>query len=106
MLLSVCAHRFTLSVLRIPRGRNQHHLEESRAPVILQHGLLDCAMGWIANLPNQSLAFMLADAGFDVWLPNNRGNRLSPSNCQTDECWEFSFHQSKMSIAAAVLLCV
>ncbi|CEO95340.1 Lipase [Plasmodiophora brassicae] len=87
---------FTLSVLRIPRGRNQHHLEESRAPVILQHGLLDCAMGWIANLPNQSLAFMLADAGFDVWLPNNRGNRLSPSNCQTDECWEFSFHQMGM----------
>ena len=36
--------------------------------VLLQHGLIDSAATWVMNMPEQSLGFVLADLGFDVWL--------------------------------------
>ena len=36
---------------------------KSKPVLFLMHGLLGSATNWIANLPNQSLAFMAADAG-------------------------------------------
>lgn len=64
-------------------------------PVLLQHGLLDSSATFVINHPNQSLGFILADAGYDVWLANSRGNVYSSNHTgfhrSSPQFWDFSF---------------
>ena len=86
---------YILGVFRIPHGRNS---TTSGRPVLLQHGLLDASVTWVMNFPEQSLGFILADAGYDVWLGNIRGNYYSRAhtkyNPDHDEAfWDFSWDE-------------
>jgi pimeloyl-ACP methyl ester carboxylesterase len=87
---------YILQMQRIPCGRFQDHCE-SRPPVLLQHGFIDSAHTWVMNLPHQSLGFILADEGFDVWLSNSRGNRYSKAHVKytvhDKEFWDFSWDE-------------
>lgn len=66
-------------------------------PIMLQHGLLDSSFSWILNEKNQSLAYILASLGYDVWLTNNRGTKYSHEHkdftADDDRYWEFSFDE-------------
>lgn len=84
-------------VLEIFRVRNST-AGTSRGVVLLWHGLLDNAFTYIINEANESLAYVTADQGYDVWLGNTRGNiygststRLSP---KTKEFWQFSWDET------------
>ncbi|KAI0036648.1 triacylglycerol lipase [Vararia minispora EC-137] len=63
--------------------------------VYLHHGLLMNSEVWVCMTdPRRSLPFVLAEAGFDVWLGNNRGNKYSKKsihhNPNSAKFWDFS----------------
>lgn len=64
-------------LLGLQRISHHHEKKPQGPPVLLQHGLLQGGDNWVLNLPSQSLGFILADEGFDVWIANGRGTRWS-----------------------------
>ncbi|XP_018496369.2 lipase 3 [Galendromus occidentalis] len=46
-------------------------------PVLISHGLTCSSADFMMNPRSESLAFILADNGFDVFLVNHRGNQFS-----------------------------
>ena len=100
---------YILTIFRIPGPKGS-------PPVLLQHGLLDSSYTWVSNYADESLAYLLADSGFDVWMGNNRGNRwgrnhttLNPDDPDprfgkvTNPFWQFSYDQMAIYDAPAMI---
>lgn len=89
---------YILRVFRM-QARNTK-ITSGKKVVFLQHGLFDSADGWVVNEQSKSLGFALADAGYDVWLGNNRGNKYSRANKRVSPSnpafWNYSFQEMGM----------
>ena len=86
---------YVIIIHRIPHGRQQQIGGGfKKTPVFLQHGLLSSSDSWLMNQPEISLPYLLADAGYDVWMGNTRGNTYGRKhmkmNPEQPEFWDFS----------------
>ncbi|XP_030370997.1 lipase 3-like [Scaptodrosophila lebanonensis] len=71
----------------------------------LQHGLMSSSDCWVLSGPSRALGFQLADACYDVWLGNSRGNRYARKNTKLSasdrDFWKFTWHHIGYNDVAA-----
>lgn len=88
---------YILTLFRIPHGKKNSTSGERKEPVLIQHGLMSSAMDFLVTGPERALGFVLADAGYDVWLGNTRGSTYSRAHRDLDpdrkQFWQFSWHE-------------
>ncbi|CAG8460776.1 6417_t:CDS:2 [Diversispora eburnea] len=100
---------YVLGIHRIPEGkysssiRNKSYSSSQstttiKPVVILYHGLMMCSDVWMCNLEQERrLACILADAGYDVWFGNARGNKYSMKHLKfkpdSRRFWEYSMDE-------------
>lgn len=94
---------YLLTVHRIPKSKNG---TVGKQPVLLQHGLLATSTCFLDE-GNKSLAFILSDLGYDVWLGNARGNEYSRAHVnllpEDTKFWNFSWHEMAIFDIPAVV---
>lgn len=89
---------FILTLHRVTKSSNEIvPTKRPAAVVFIQHGLLCSAAEWVIGSRENSLAFLLANEGYDVWLGNFRGNIYSRShktlNATDAQFWDFSWDE-------------
>ena len=88
---------YILTLFRILKSDEAEEQGGEAKPVVLvQHGLQNDGTTFLQN-GEKSLVIQLVDAGFDVWLGNNRGSRFSRKHVklspESKEFWNFSFDE-------------
>ncbi|XP_017151160.1 lipase 3 [Drosophila miranda] len=88
---------YVLNLFRIPHSPKLNNGQLQRPAVLIMHGLFSCSDCFLLNGPDDALAYNLADAGYDVWLGNARGNLYSRNNTRLNVrhpyFWKFSWHE-------------
>ncbi|KAJ8749265.1 hypothetical protein K2173_018745 [Erythroxylum novogranatense] len=86
---------YVLGVQRMQISRSGKKAD--KPPVLLQHGIFIDGGTWLLNSPDQSLAFILVDNGYDVWIANTRGTicSMAHKSLSPDDSayWEWSWDE-------------
>ncbi|XP_039305745.1 lipase 3 isoform X2 [Solenopsis invicta] len=87
---------YILELHRITGPANSTDSNKQKPVAFVMHGLMADSSCFV-TFGNQSLAFLLADAGYDVWLGNARGNIYSGEHknktISKKDYWNFSWHE-------------
>ncbi|KAM3955558.1 lipase 1-like [Aphomia sociella] len=92
---------YVLEAHRIPHGRDRYNQPEPNKPIVfILHGLISSSAEFIVQGPERALGYILAEAGYDVWLGNARGNYysrenlvLNPDDRRNLAFWRFSWDE-------------
>ncbi|WIA28628.1 hypothetical protein OEZ86_011165 [Tetradesmus obliquus] len=88
---------YILNMYRIPHGKYRNTGKGNKPVVLLQHGVTLSSNSFVLLNANESMAYILADAGFDVWMSNTRGNTYSRGHVLLNQWgqryWRFSIDE-------------
>lgn len=74
---------YLLELHRIPHGKR--NMNPNQKPVVfLMHGIMSSSADWVNMGSEKSLSYILADAGYDVWMGNARGTKWSRKHIKYD----------------------
>ncbi|KAJ8676398.1 hypothetical protein QAD02_012185 [Eretmocerus hayati] len=97
---------YLLTIHRVV-GKESQPVLRNRPAILLQHGILGSSADWVMLGPGHSLAYILSDAGYDVWLGNSRGNTYSKAHINftssDSKFWEFSWHEMGLYDLPAII---
>ncbi|EDW32107.1 GL11473 [Drosophila persimilis] len=86
---------YILTMHRIPYSKNTGY-DGARPVAFLMHGLLCSSSDWVLGGTHSGLAYLLSEAGYDVWMGNARGNTYSKKHAThtplLQPFWNFEWH--------------
>ena len=87
---------YTLTTFRVTGTTDTGAFTPTRPPVLVMHGDTSDAASWLSYYyTDKPMMLQLADAGYDVWIGNNRGTEYSRKHTEysddSEEFWQFSW---------------
>lgn len=90
---------YVLGMFRIPYSPKLENRNSKKRVAFLMHGLISSSDVWLSSGSDNALAYVLSDAGYDVWLGNARGNSYSKEHKSiyfgwlSPSFWSFSWEE-------------